>query len=360
MRAERAAREAMSRQTVLVVDDSAQDIDILKNALQDDYQVKAALNDVTALAIVQSATPPDIILLDIMMSGRDGYELCRLLKEDPATRPIPVIFVTAKISIEDELRGLELGAVDYIIKPFSTPVVQARVRNHLALFDRQRELARKTASVTRELHATQHQLVRRLARAAEYKDNDSGMHVMRMSNYARILGLATGMSEAQAELLMAAASLHDIGKIGIPDTLLNKTGRLNAAEYALTKQHCEIGAQIIGNTDSKLLQLAGVIALSHHERWDGRGYPHALAGEAIPLAARIAAIADSFDALTSHRPYREAWPLDRAVALLQEGAGEHYDAGLVRLFMQNMPKILAIRARFPDECDAPAGCEGEA
>jgi putative two-component system response regulator len=335
-------------QTVLIVDDAPADIDILKNLLQDEYVIKAALDADSAMSIVRTAPLPDLILLDIMMSGVDGYELCRRLKKDPATRPVPVIFVTAKMTIEDEVKGLGLGAVDYITKPFSAPVVKARVRNHLALYDRRRELARKTESATLELLATQQQLVRRLARAAEYKDNEAGMHVARMSHYAQLLGRAAGMSEEQLAVLMDAASLHDIGKIGIPDTLLKKPGKLDAAEYELTKQHCVIGAEIIGNTDSELLQLARSIALSHHERWDGTGYPYGLVGESIPLAGRIVAIADSFDAMISHRPYREAVSVDEAIALLQSLAGTHYDPQLVALFVQALPAIRQITARFPD------------
>lgn len=335
-------------QTVLIVDDEPTDIDILKNLLQDEYAIKAALDADAALSIARSAPPPDLILLDIMMNGCDGYEICRLLKDDPATRPIPVIFVTAKMSIEDEVKGLGLGAVDYVTKPFSAPVVKARVRNHLALYDRRRELARKTESATQELQATQQQLVRRLARAAEFKDNETGMHVARMSHYAHILGRAAGMSEAQAEVLMDASSLHDIGKIGIPDTLLKKPGKLDAAEYELTKRHCEIGAEIIGDTDSELLQLARSIALSHHERWDGSGYPYGLVGENIPLAGRIVAITDSFDAMTSLRKYKDASQVEPAIAQLEQLAGTHYDPQLVALFVQLLPEIIKIQAQYPD------------
>ncbi len=334
-----------NKQTVLVVDDTPENIDVLVGTLKDSYHVKAAINGEMALKIVQGA-PPDIILLDIMMPGIDGYEVCRRLKADYTTRHIPIIFITAKSGIQDEIEGLALGAVDYITKPISPPIVKARVSTQLALHDQNRELDRKVKIQTQQLHETRLQVIERLGRAAEYKDDDTGLHVIRMSKYTHILGLAAGMSESEAEMLMNAAPMHDIGKIGIPDHILKKPDKLSAEEFDIMKRHCVIGAEIIGDDTSELLQLAKVVALTHHEKWDGMGYPHGLAGEDIPRVGRIVAIADVFDALTSMRPYKEAWTVEKAVELLQAEAGQHFDPQLVPLFVDALPDVLEIKAEF--------------
>jgi len=336
------------RQTVLIVDDAPENIDLLREIFRDDYYVQAANNGETALSIVQSDNPPDIILLDVMMPGIGGYEMCSRLKADPAARDIPVIFISGQVSIENETRGFALGAADYIIKPFTSPIVRARVRNHLALYSRKRQLAKMINQRTLELKETQRQVLLRLGRAAEYKDYEGGMHAMRVILYSRILGIAAGMNEAEAELLMYAASMHDIGKIGIPDEILQKTSKLDETEFAIMKRHCEIGAEIIGDSASELLQLARVVTLSHHEKWNGSGYPRGLAGEDIPLAGRIVAIADAFDALTTNRPHKPAWHPDEAMEVLEAASGEAFDPQLVRLFVQSMPEILAVRDRYPE------------
>lgn len=342
--------------TILVVDDTPENIDVLVGILGEDYQVRAARGGEQALKLVHKA-PPDLILLDIMMPGIDGFEVCRRLKEDFTTRHIPIIFVTAKIEMKDELAGLDLGAVDYITKPVSPPIVRARVRTHLALYDQNRELERQVRARTAELHDTRLKVIQRLGRAAEYKDNETGTHVIRMSHYSKILGLAAGMSEAEADTLMNAAPMHDIGKIGIPDHILRKRGRLDDAEWQVMRTHPEIGGEIIGDDDSELLAMARVIALTHHEKWNGRGYPRGLEGEAIPRVSRIVAIADVFDALTSPRPYKRAWSIEDAVALLQEGAGVHFDPQLVKLFIDHLPEVLEIKERFADTSH-PASADG--
>ena len=327
------------KQTILVVDDTPENIDVLVGVLKDDYFVKAATNGEMALKLV-SANPPDMILLDIMMPGMGGYEVCGRLKADHTTRHIPVIFITAKIEIQDEILGFEVGAVDYITKPISPPIVKARVKTHLALYDQNRELDRKVRQQTRELYETRLRVIQRLGRAAEYKDDDTGLHVIRMSHYAQILGLAAGMSESEAEMLLNASPMHDIGKLGIPDSILNKQEKLDADELEIMKTHCVIGAEIIGEDTSELLQLARILALTHHERWNGDGYPLGISGESIPRVSRIVAIADVFDALTSERPYKEPWPVSEAVDLLESAAGELFDPQLVRLFIDSLPKII--------------------
>jgi putative two-component system response regulator len=336
------------RPSVLVVDDTPENIDVLVGILRDDYKLKVARSGKQALRIIHTQ-PPDLILLDLMMPEMDGYEVCRRLKDDATTRHIPVIFVTARLDADAELAGLEMGAVDYITKPVSAPIVRARVRTHLALYDQNRELEHQVRIRTAQIHETRQKIIERLGRAAEYKDTDTGLHVIRMSHYARIMGLAVGMSEYDADLLLNAAPMHDIGKIGIPDRILQKRARLDAGEWKEMKTHAEIGAEIIGDDPSDLLQMARTIALTHHERWDGSGYPRGFSGEQIPRVSRIVAIADVFDALTSRRPYKEAWTVEEAVKAIRNGSGTQFDPRLVEVFVQNLPQMLEIRERFSDE-----------
>jgi len=341
--------EKADRQTVLVVDDIPENIDILRGILSPDYKIKVALNGEKALKIARGPVKPDIILLDIMMPGMDGYQVCRFLKADFSTRNIPVIFITAKDETEDETRGFELGAVDYITKPVSPLVVKARIRTHLALYDQNRELDRKVRQRTRQLEQTRLEIIRRLGRAAEYKDNETGLHVIRMSHYSRLLGLAAGMSEEEADLLLNAAPMHDIGKIGIPDEILSKPGKLDKDERKLMGEHPDFGGNIIGTHTSELLDLARTVALTHHEKWDGTGYPNGLKGEEIPLAGRIVAIADVFDALTTDRPYKKAWSVEQAVTYLKEQSGKHFDPDLVHRFCEIMPEILKIKTIYAEQ-----------
>jgi putative two-component system response regulator len=259
-----------------------------------------------------------------------------------------VIFVTAMSEIDDEARGFSVGAVDYITKPVSASIVLARVRTHLALEDRNRELTRLVRERTADLVETRAAVIRCLGRAAGYRDEKTGYHVIRMAHSCRLLALAAGFDEDDAELLFQAAPLHDLGKIGIPDRILNKPGKLDADEWAIMQRHAEIGALILGEHTSELLQLGSTIAATHHEKWDGSGYPKGLRGEQIPIASRIVAIADVFDALLSVRPYKPAWPVDAAIAVLQEGSGRHFDPNLVPLFLGLVPRVLEIRARYLD------------
>ncbi|MFC6440880.1 two-component system response regulator [Bowmanella sp. JS7-9] len=324
------------RPTLLLVDDEPVNLRVLRQVLQDDYQLVFAKNGQEALRVALEKLPA-LILLDIMMPDMTGLEVCEHLKQQEQTRTIPVIFVTALNDQTDEARGLEAGAVDYISKPISPAVVKARVKTHLSLVQAD------------ELRRTRLQIIQRLGRAAEYKDNETGMHVMRMSHYSQILAKASGMSDWQAEKLLNAAPMHDIGKIGIPDSIMLKPGKLTNEEFAIMKTHPQIGAEILGDDDSDLISLAKSVSLTHHEKWDGSGYPIGLAGEAIPIEGRIVALADVFDALTSKRPYKDAWPLEKALGFIQEQAGKHFDPALVTLFVENIEQILAIKARFEDE-----------
>ena len=320
---------------LLLVDDEATNLQVLRQILQDDYRLLYAKDGEKALELAQN-NPVELILLDIMMPAMTGYEVCRQLKAMPATASIPVIFVTALCDVKDEADGFDAGAVDYITKPVSPPIVRARVRTHLSLVD------------AAELRRSRLQVIQRLGQAAEYKDNETGMHVIRMSYYARQLALAAGFSEAQAEDLLNAAPMHDVGKIGIPDAILQKPGKLDEAEWQVMRSHAEIGAAIIGEHAGGLLKMARTIALTHHEKWDGSGYPNGLKGEEIALEGRIVAIADVFDALTSERPYKRAWTVEEAIATMRRDSGVHFDPELIELFIANLPVMLEIKAQWKE------------
>lgn len=342
----------LSKQSILVVDDTPENIDLLSELLKDDYRVRVATTGERALKIVYSDEPPDLILLDIMMPGLSGLEICRRLKANPDRRRIPIIFVTAMSTIEDEERGLQLGAVDYITKPISPPIVKARVRTHLALYDQSRELERMVHQRTRELMTTRQQIIRRLGRAAEFKDNETGNHVLRMSHYARLIATAHGLGEAAADIIFNTAPMHDIGKIGIPDSILLKPGKLNAEDWKIMHQHPIMGAEIIGKHENELLETARIIALSHHEKWDGSGYPQGLKGEDIPLEGRIVAIADVFDALVSVRPYKKAYSIKESLATMEAEIGKHFDPALMYSFQEVLPEILRVKEIYADEFGA--------
>ena len=318
---------------LLLVDDEATNLQVLRQILQDDYRLLYAKDGEKALELAQN-NAVELILLDIMMPAMTGYEVCRQLKAMPATAAIPVIFVTALCDVKDEADGFDAGAVDYITKPVSPPIVRARVRTHLSLVDAE------------ELRRSRLQVIQTLGQAAEYKDNETGMHVIRMSYYARQLALAAGYSAAQAEDLLNAAPMHDVGKIGIPDAILQKPGKLDADEWQVMRSHAEIGAAIIGEHAGGLLKMARTIALTHHEKWDGSGYPQGLKGEDIPHEGRIVAIADVFDALTSERPYKRAWTVDEAIAAMRRDSGTHFDPDLLALFIEQLPAMLEIKDKW--------------
>ncbi|MFS1425797.1 HD domain-containing phosphohydrolase, partial [Vibrio splendidus] len=280
----------------------------------------------------------------------DGYEVCRQLKAQPNTAHIPIIFVTAKIGPEAEVKGLSLGAVDYLTKPITPEIALQRVKTHIALYDQQRALFSQVKEKTQEINLGKLETLNILGRAAEFKDNETGMHVMRMSHYCEILAKALGMTDEDAETLRDAAPMHDIGKIGIPDSVLLKPGKLDADEWITMQKHVEFGVEILGRQgDSKLMRMAIQVAQYHHEKWDGSGYPNQIAGEDIPLVGRIAAVADVFDALTAERPYKKAWSVDEALSLFEEQKGKHFDPTIVDMFFLKLPEILAIKEKFRDE-----------
>jgi len=320
---------------ILLVDDEPTNLRVLRTVLNDLYRLLFAKNGQEALQLA-AEHQPDLVLLDVMMPGMTGFEVCTALKANSQTQHIPVIFVTALRDEIDETQGFDVGAVDYITKPISPAVVRARVKTHLSLVQAE------------ELKKTRLQIIQRLGRAAEYRDNETGLHILRMSHFSQVIALAYGLSPKRAEDLLHAAPMHDIGKIGIRDDILLKPGKLTPEEFREMQRHPLIGAEILGDADSHLLQLAQQVALYHHEKWDGTGYPHGLKGEEIPLEARIVALCDVFDALTSTRPYKSAWSVEDTLAHLQAQKGRHFDPQLVDLLEQELPKILEIRARWAE------------
>lgn len=320
---------------ILVVDDEPNNLQVINQILAKYYHLLFAKNGNRAIELAQQQQP-QLILLDVMMPDMDGFETCRRLKQDPATAKIPVIFVTAMSDIEDEYQGFELGAVDYITKPISPATVRARVRTHLSLVS------------INELQDTRLQIIQRLGRAAEYKDNETGLHVIRMSHYSMLLARAAGMTEEEQDLILHAAPMHDVGKIGIPDHILLKPDKLDNDEWQKMQTHASMGADIIGKHDSPLLNMAYIIASTHHEKWDGSGYPEGLSGTNIPLVGRIVAIADVFDALTSVRPYKNAWPVDEAIEHMVSCRGSHFDPHLIDLFLTILPEILHIKEKWAE------------
>lgn len=335
--------------TILVVDDEATNIDVLSQILRPFYRVQAVTNGQKAVDRCLSGAMPDLILLDVMMPVMDGYNACKAIKANPDTKDIPIIFVTAKNQVEDEQYGLEIGAIDYITKPFSPPIILQRVKNHLALHNQNRELDRLVKLRTEELNHSRQEIVHRLGRAAEFKDNETGMHVQRMSRYAYIVAKSMGCDADWCEHLLLAAPMHDIGKIGIPDAVLLKPGKLDVDEWRIMQSHAVMGAEILDGATSSLVSLSAEIALSHHEKWDGSGYPKGLVGEEIPLSGRIAAITDVFDALVSERPYKKAWTIDEAVGLIQEGSGKHFDPNVVDHFVKNLDEIIEVKDALKDK-----------
>ena len=361
--------------TILVVDDTPDNLTLMTALLKDDYRVKVAHNGERALRLVQGSDPPALVLLDIMMPGMDGYEVCRRLKADPLTESIPIIFLTARSEAEDETRGLSMGAVDYIVKPISPPVVMARIRTQLMLksasdFLRgksdllESEVARRTA----EIQDLQDAMVLSMASLAETRDNETGNHLRRTQHYVKRLAqqlrlnprFAEELDDRCIDLLFKSAPLHDIGKVGIPDSILLKPSRLDPAEFEIMKTHTTLGRDAIAHAEQALghevpfLRFAKEIALSHQEKWDGSGYPEALVGEAIPLSARLMALADVYDALISKRVYKPAFTHEDSVRMILEGSGTHFDPDVAQAFQAVQEDFRQIAARYRDEESTPA------
>ncbi|MCD0494556.1 two-component system response regulator [Chromobacterium violaceum] len=360
---------AAGRQTVLLVDDSPESLTQMYGLLKADYRTLIANGGERALQIVEGDALPDLVLLDVMMPGLGGLEVCRRLKADPRTESIPVIFLTAMSELEDEQAGFDAGAADYIVKPVSPPIMMARVRTHLRakavadfLEDKAAFLQTEVERRTREVQVIQDVTIMALASLAETRDHETGNHLRRTQNYVRALALELRnhpnyrpqLSDETVQLLYKSAPLHDIGKVGIPDHILLKPGPLTPEEFEVMKTHTVLGRDTIASAErmldapSSFLRLAREIAYCHQEKWDGSGYPQGLAGEAIPLSARLMAVADVYDALISRRVYKPPFSHEKAVGIIRDDSDRHFDPAVVKAFLQVAEQFREIARLYSD------------
>ena len=378
---------AAGKQTILIVDDTSQNLTILGELLQPLYRVRAANSGERALRAASLQPRPDLILLDVMMPEMDGYAVMERLRADPSTHNIPVIFVTAMHGTESEEHGLEVGAVDYITKPINPAIVLARVRTHLELSHARERLAvenqwleSEVARRMRENLLIQDLSVRALACLSEARDNETGLHIVRTQTYVEMLArhlesnerFRDGLAGERLGMIVKAAPLHDVGKVGVPDSILLKPGRLTAEEFEIMKGHATIGADAIDKAMVQaaasagadvadqvegaftFLRVAREIAIGHHEKWDGSGYPAGLAGDAIPVSARLMALADVFDALTTRRVYKPPFELEETTRIILEGRGSHFDPDVVDAFLACRDRFAEISKRLADPLEGEA------
>lgn len=357
------------KHTILVVDDTADNLTLMSGLLSETYQVKLANSGAKALKYISGGGVPDLILLDIMMPGLSGYDVIQELKANPETRAIPVIFLTAMTAIEDEKKGLEMGAADYITKPISPPIVMARVKTQLEnkaaadfLRDKTAFLETEVAKRTHEITAIQDVTIMLMASLAETRDTDTGNHIRRTQFYVKVLAeklkshprFGFFLSERTIDMLFKSAPLHDIGKVGIPDRILLKPGKFTPEEFEIMKTHTTLGREAIEHAERQLgmkvdfLQFAKEIAYFHQEKWDGSGYPTGISGDHIPISARLMAVADVYDALISRRVYKEGMPHEKAVGIIEAGKGNHFDPDIVDAFLDLQDEFNAIAQRFGD------------
>lgn len=344
------------QQTIFIVDDEVVNLKLLDKILTSaGYTNLVLINDPRQVLSLYQEHHPSLILLDLNMPDLDGYQVMEQLVglEDPLLPPI--VILTAQHHQEYLLKALEAGARDFIGKPFDRRELLMRVRNfldahvaHRLVRNQKNHLEELVNLRTLELQETRLEIIRRLGHAAEYRDEETGNHIIRMSKMCALLAQKAGWSEQQCELILSASPMHDIGKIGIPDAILLKPGKLEGDEWLTMKSHAEIGARLLDGNDSDLMVMAREIALNHHEKWDGAGYPAGLKGEGIPMSGRIAALADVFDALTSVRPYKKAWPLEKAVELIRDNRGKHFDPELADLFLNDVDAFVAIKNAYQD------------
>ncbi|GGC65483.1 response regulator [Undibacterium terreum] len=325
----------MKKQTVLLVDDEASTLALLRTILDQEYRLVFARNGAEAVAAVLKHRP-SLALLDVGLPDVNGYDLCQHIKQIDPTQALQVIFITAYASLEQETKGFAAGAVDYIVKPVSAPIVRARVAAHLSL-------VRVTA-----LERSHRDAILMLAHAGHYNDTDTGAHIWRMGAYAAALARACGWDAESVARMELAAPMHDTGKLGIPQAILRKPGPLDEQEWEVMRTHAQIGHDILRKSKAPLFQLAAEVALRHHEKWDGSGYPGGMKAKEIPESARIVALADVFDALSMKRPYKEPWATDRILSYLKENAGSHFDPEMVPVFCGIVPELLEIRTRSHD------------
>lgn len=346
----------MSR--VLIVDDNSTNLTLFRHLLKkvDGVTESICFEEPVQALIWASENEPDLVLLDYMMPVMDGLEFLAKFRAMNGYKDIPIIVVTADTENEVRQKALELGAHDFLNKPIDKMELLARVKNllmlretQLALSDRAAWLASEVKKATSDLRAREKEMVLRLSRAAEHRDPETGQHLLRMANYSKLIARELGLSESEQELILEAAPMHDIGKVATPDAILLKQGKLTDEEFVIMKQHAMTGYSILSGSDSLLIRTAATMALSHHEKFDGSGYPNHLKGEEIPLHGRIVAVADVFDALTSARPYKKAWSIDAAAKFLQDHSPSHFDPKCVDAFFCAWNEMLEIQARYKDE-----------
>ncbi|MBA56450.1 MAG: two-component system response regulator [Pseudomonadales bacterium] len=351
--------EVLHRSKILLVDDDATNLQILRAMLKKDgYHNVTTLDDPTRVSLMYSQQAYDLIALDIHMPVMNGFDVMAALSDSYPGEFIPIVILTADEDNYTRDLALASGARDFIRKPFNNREVLLRFRNlletvHLqkALKQQNELLEEKVEERTRQLHYSQVKLIECLGRAAEFKDNETGAHVMRISKMTGVVARALGLRAKDVEMVEQASPMHDIGKIGIPDRVLLKPGKLEGDEWSTMQTHASLGAHILqgDDNDSELLRVAAEIALNHHERWDGTGYPNGLKGEEIPLFTRITSVCDVFDALTSRRPYKDPWSVDEAVRFIEDQSGRAFDPTIVACFKSQLHKLLAVKAAFPDQ-----------
>lgn len=343
---------------IQIVDDNETNLMLFEQIalrVAEDVTVECFADPLKALEQVRRCLP-DLVLVDYMMPGLDGHQFLEQVRQLPGGRDVPILMITAAGERSVRQKALELGATDFLTKPVDPTEVRVRLfnllalrRSHLKLYDRNRWLADEIAKATAAIFAREHELVVRLSRAAEFRDPETGSHIQRMAHYSALIARGLGLEPDLCDMILRAAPMHDVGKLGIPDGILLKPGRLDENEFEVMKRHASIGAAILAGSASQLIALGAEIALTHHEKFDGSGYPQGLAGTDIPLNGRIVAVADVFDALTSARPYKVAWEVERARQFLLDGRGSHFDPECVDTFIAHWDEAIVIKARFVDD-----------
>jgi len=341
---------------ILIVDDEESSVKLVEDIFR-----KAGYNNITTTRDSRKAIDlykeldPDLLVLDLVMPHMDGFQIMNQLKEINPDSYLPIVILTNESDQDVRFKALESGAKDFLNKPYDRVEVLIRFRNLIEVRmlqnqvqNQNRLLEEKVNLRTRELNETQQDVIHRLARAIEYRDSETGLHIIRMSHYTAFLAKKAGLNKDDCELILTASPLHDIGKIGIPDSILQKPGRLSDEEWEIMKTHTTIGAELLSGSNSKFMRMAREIAISHHEKWDGTGYPYGLKGEEIPLVGRICGITDVFDALMTIRPYKVAWPVDKTMDEIKQGRGNHFDPHLVDCFIEILPDIRKVRDKYID------------